>query len=59
MTMYFVDAPCKTNVFEDLKKLAKDRKEKNKLTKAEMERINERKTPPSKGVLASIEKFSK
>lgn len=45
--------------FENLKKLAKERKERNKLTKSEMEQIKEKKTAPSKGVLANIEKFFK
>lgn len=45
--------------FENLKKLAKDRKEKNKLTKSEMEKIKEKKESHSEGLLANIEKFFK
>lgn len=49
----------KPKEFENLKKLAKERKEKNKLTKMEMEKIKERKEAPSKGVLANLKKFFK
>jgi branched-chain amino acid transport system substrate-binding protein len=45
--------------FENLKKLAKERKEKNKLTKSEMEKIKEKKEAHSKGLLANIKKFFK
>ena len=45
--------------FDNLKKLAKDRKEKNKLTKSEMEKMREKKELPSKGLLANIKKFFK
>lgn len=43
--------------FEKLKKLAREKKEKNKLTKSEMESIKERKEAPSKGLLANLKKF--
>lgn len=45
--------------FENLKKLAKERKEKNKLTKTELEKMKEKKETHSKGLLANIKKFFK
>jgi potassium efflux system protein len=45
--------------FENLKKLARERKEKNKLTKSEMEKMKEKKDTHSKGLLANIKKFFK
>lgn len=45
--------------FENLKKLAKEKREKNKLTKSEMEKIKEKKEVPSKGLLTNIKKFFK
>jgi CRP-like cAMP-binding protein len=45
--------------FETLIKQAKERKKKNLLTKAEMEKLKERKETPSKGLLANLKKFFK
>jgi potassium efflux system protein len=45
--------------FESLKKLARERKEKNKLTKSEMEKMKEKKEGHSKGLLANTKKFFK
>jgi hypothetical protein len=46
-------------VFEMLIKQAKERREKNRLTKAEMENLKEHKSAPSKGLMANIKKFFK
>jgi small-conductance mechanosensitive channel/CRP-like cAMP-binding protein len=44
-------------LFEKLVKQAIDKREKNKLTKSQMERLKEKKTLPSKGLLTNFKKF--
>jgi len=46
-------------IFDKLKKQALAKKEKNKLTKDQMEKVKDKKAPPSKGLLASLKKFFK
>ena len=45
--------------FEKMAKQAVEKREKNKLTKSQMEKIKEKKTVPSKGLLSNFKKFFK
>jgi len=45
--------------FEKLAKQALERREKNKLTKTQMEKLKEKREAPSKGLLANFKKFFK
>jgi len=45
--------------FSNLAKQAVEKREKNKLTRTEMEKLKEKKTAPSKGLLSNFKKFFK
>jgi CRP-like cAMP-binding protein len=47
------------NAFEKLVKQAKEKREKNKLTKTQMEQLKEKKPASSKGLLSNFKKFFK